>query len=112
MGTPHHISGSASQLFYQNKTSAEYTALFDIAKSLPHPQRTLLSSFIQKATDKEVAARFFLDTVSRQYYASIFEFLATWISLLEKGTLLISYWNVAKARHQCVPPFAKMLSNL
>ncbi|KAF2786917.1 kinase-like protein [Melanomma pulvis-pyrius CBS 109.77] len=84
MGSPYHISESASPLFFQDKASAEYEALSIIAKSLAHPQRTVLSTFILQAIDRESASRFFLHEISAQNKATIFEFLADWIHLMEK----------------------------
>lgn len=107
MGSPYNIAGSASGLFFQNRASAEYQALSVIAESLAHPQRTLLSSFVQQAVDKEYASRFLLDEVYGQDKATLFEFLATWISLLKKGTSLRKYSNVAKVCSQYSLLFAK-----
>jgi len=95
MGSPYNISESASQLFFQNKASAEFEALSVIAKSLAHPQRTLLSTFVQEAADKEVASRFFLEEVSGQGKAAVFKFLATWKKLLKKGTSFRSHLSIA-----------------
>ena len=86
MGSPYNISGSASQVFFQNKDCAEYSALSIIAESLAHPQRALLSAFVQHAVDREVASQFFLDEVSGQGKVAVSEFLADWICLLRKGT--------------------------
>ncbi|KAF2473270.1 uncharacterized protein BDR25DRAFT_341390 [Lindgomyces ingoldianus] len=84
MGSPHHIAGSASRLFPEDKASAEYKALSVIAETLAHPQRTLLSAFIQHAVDREFASRFFLDEISGQKKATVSEFLVDWASLLRK----------------------------
>ncbi|KAF2469556.1 kinase-like protein [Lindgomyces ingoldianus] len=84
MGSPCNVSGSASQLFFQNKSCAEYRALSIIAESLAHPQRTLLSAFVQHAVDREIASQFFLDEVSGQDTVAVSEFLADWICLLKK----------------------------
>jgi len=88
MGSPHNISGSASQLFSQNKDCDEYRALSKIAESLAHPRRTLLNAFVQHAVDREVASRFFLREVSGQDMIAVSEFLADWTRLLIKGILL------------------------
>ncbi|KAF2737068.1 APH-domain-containing protein [Polyplosphaeria fusca] len=84
MGSPYNVSGSASQLFFPNKTCAEYRALSFIAESLAHPQRTLLSAFVQHAVDREFASQFFLDEASGQDNVAVSEFLADWICLLKK----------------------------
>src|SRR5262245_29104726 len=75
MASPHHISGSACRLLTGNKASAEYRALSIIAESLAHPQRTLLSTFVQQAVDPELASRFFLDEITK---ITVLEFLAEW----------------------------------
>ena len=85
MGTPLHISTSASQLFFQNKEVAEYEALSIITQFLVHPYRTLLSTFITEAADRELASRFFLDEVSQGGKSAISDFLADWITLLTKS---------------------------
>jgi hypothetical protein len=66
--------------------SAEFQTLSLIAESLVHPDRTLLSAFVQEATDKELASRFFLDEVLGREEVPISEFLAGWIPLLRMGT--------------------------
>ncbi|KAL9623972.1 MAG: hypothetical protein Q9160_001725 [Pyrenula sp. 1 TL-2023] len=78
MGTLYHISESISWRFIQNKASAEYEAISAIAELFPHPERTILSSFVQQALDREVAARFLLDEISGKTKAALTEFLATW----------------------------------
>jgi hypothetical protein len=83
MACPQNIKGSASQLFYRNKDSAEYNALL-VASLLPHPQRPILSMFILNADNPDVASEFFLDEISNQDAANVAEFLADWISLVEK----------------------------
>ena len=65
MGTPWNIRGSASQLFYQDKSAPEYEALLTIT-DLPHPDRAVLSSFINKARDTKEAAQYFLRAISPQ----------------------------------------------
>ncbi|KAF1841896.1 kinase-like protein [Cucurbitaria berberidis CBS 394.84] len=89
MGTPYHIPRYAPKLFSCDKASAEFQALSLIAGSLAHPQRTLLTTFIQQAVDREVASRFFLDEVLERKNATVSEFLADWISLLRKVTPVI-----------------------
>ncbi|KAF2835795.1 hypothetical protein M501DRAFT_292821 [Patellaria atrata CBS 101060] len=84
MGSPCNISGSASQFFFQNKHCAEYRALSIIAETLAHPQRTLLSTLMQHAVDREIALHFFLAEVSGQGKVAVSEFSADWIYLLEK----------------------------
>ncbi|KAF2856647.1 hypothetical protein T440DRAFT_550000 [Plenodomus tracheiphilus IPT5] len=84
MGSPYHVSGSASRHFPHDQSSAEYKALSIIAKLLEHPQRTILSTFIQQAFDKELAAQFLLAEISGHENDTITEFLADWISLLKK----------------------------
>ncbi|KAF2110426.1 kinase-like domain-containing protein [Lophiotrema nucula] len=91
MGTPYHVSNSVSKLFFQNTASAEYEALSVIAKLLAHPQRTLLSSFVQQAADRELAARFFLSEIHRQDAAAVLEFLADWTSLIKKVRPVVGY---------------------
>jgi hypothetical protein len=88
MGTPYHISRSISQ-HHGDKGSAEFRALSVIAKSLAHPDRTLLNTFIEQATDKELASNFFLDEVLGQDEVAISEFLAEWIRLLRNGMFLV-----------------------
>lgn len=88
MGSPYNIVGCASQLFLQDKASAEYEALSMIAESLVHPQRTVLSVFVRGAADREFAARYFLGEVTGHGKAAIQDFLANWITLLQKGTSL------------------------
>lgn len=90
MGSPCNISGSASQIFFKNKGCAEYRALSIIAESLAHPQRTLLSAFVQHAIDLEVASQYFLDEVSGRDKGAVSEFLGDWICLLKKGTSLLT----------------------
>ncbi|KAF1997655.1 kinase-like protein [Amniculicola lignicola CBS 123094] len=84
MGSPYNISGSASKIFFQNKDSVEYKALSVIAELFAHPQRTLLSVFVQQAVDREVAAQFFFDEIAGQGRAAALEFLDDWIWLLKK----------------------------
>lgn len=96
MGSPCHVSGSTSRQFFGPEASAEFQALSVIAESLAHPQRTLLSVFVQQAVDRELAARFFLNEVSGQDKSTVLEFLANWINLIRKGPSLSSYLNLAK----------------
>jgi hypothetical protein len=78
MGSPYHVSRC-------DEASAEFQAISLIAESLVHPERALLSAFIQQADDRELAARFFLHDVVGENKATVAEFLADWISLLRKG---------------------------
>jgi len=84
MGSPYHVSQSASHVLSCDKASFEFQAISFIAGSLAHPQRTLLNTFIQGAVDRELAARFFLDVVGHDK-AKVAEFLGDWISLLQRG---------------------------
>lgn len=88
MGTPYHFAQTPSRLLPQDKASAEFQALSLITESLPHPQRTLLSTFVNQAVDREIASRFFLDEVIVHSKVSIAEFLANWIGLIRNGTFL------------------------
>jgi hypothetical protein len=85
MGSPYHVSQCPSHLLSCDKASFEFQAISLIAESFAHPQRTLLSTFIQGAVDREFAARFFLDNVARHEKANVAEFLVDWISLLRRG---------------------------
>jgi hypothetical protein len=87
MGSPYHVPPSlcASHLLSCDEASFEFQALSLIAKTLVHPERTLLSTFVQQAIDRELAARFFLDGVVEHNKATIAGFLADWISLLRRG---------------------------
>ncbi|KAF2875038.1 kinase-like domain-containing protein [Massariosphaeria phaeospora] len=103
MGSPFNISGSASQVFFKNKHSAEYKALSTIADSFAHPQRALVSAFVLNAVDRELASQFFLDEVSVKNKGTASEFLADWTCLLQKvrpfvctnvkGTLKQNIWK-------------------
>ncbi|KAF2425514.1 kinase-like protein [Tothia fuscella] len=83
MGSPYNLGGSASQLFFQIKDSAEYKAL-TLISSLPHPQRTLLSLFVEGAVDREHAAEFFLEEISEQGESAMLGFLDNWTRLVDK----------------------------
>ena len=112
MGIPFHVSESISESrFLQTKASAEYEALSTIAESLPNPERTLLSAFVQEALNREVAARFLLDKIFEKNKAALTEFLATWISLLERGMLLIPQQNAAEIFRQCALLLARTWSS-
>jgi hypothetical protein len=100
MGTPYHISGSATHLLSCDKASAESQALSLIAESLAHPQRTLLSAFVQQAANPELASRFFLQEVLGRNNATVSEFLADWISLLRRGMFLSGLRTILIALHQ------------
>ncbi|KAI1986854.1 hypothetical protein LOZ53_004576 [Ophidiomyces ophidiicola] len=87
MGDPWNIRNSASQLFYQDKNSAQYAALLEIS-TLPHPDRSILASFVNIAFDPEEAARHFLRMVlvenSSDSIDNIQQFLSQWMALMEK----------------------------
>lgn len=85
MGSPYHVSRSVAHLLSCDGASLEFQAISLIAESLAHPQRALLSAYIQQAVDRETAARFFLDDVVGQNKAKVAEFLADWISLLRRS---------------------------
>ena len=84
---PWNIRGSASQLFYQDKSSPEYEALLTIT-DLPHPDRAVLGSFINKARDTKEAAQYFLRVTSPQGESVSKEtkhsFLMKWKRLVNK----------------------------
>ncbi|KAF2623084.1 hypothetical protein BU25DRAFT_182580 [Macroventuria anomochaeta] len=84
MGSPYHVSRCASHLLSCDEASIEFQAISLIAESLAHPQRALLSAFVQQAVDKESAARFILNDVVGHNKATVAEFLADWISLLRR----------------------------
>ena len=63
-----------------------------VAKSVQHPQRTLLSVFIQQAANKEAAAQLFLDFVADRGATAVLDFLAEWIELLEKSKS--THWDL------------------
>jgi hypothetical protein len=106
MGTPYHISRSVSQR-YGDKASAEFQALSLIAESLAHPDRTLLSAFIQQATDKDLASQFFLDEALDREEVAISEFLAGWIRLLRMGTFPIKMSNYTNGSPLVRPTISK-----
>ncbi|KNG91455.1 hypothetical protein ANOM_000047 [Aspergillus nomiae NRRL 13137] len=89
MAVPWNIRGSASQLFFQDKTSPQYKALLAIA-DVPHPDRSILGSFINDALDPQEAARYFLRMTSMENGSkapperSISEFLSNWKILIDK----------------------------
>ncbi|KAH4821453.1 hypothetical protein HBI37_008430 [Parastagonospora nodorum] len=84
MGSPYHVSRCPSHLLSCDKASFEFQAISLIAGSLAHPRRALLTTFIQEAVDRELAARFFLDDVVGHDKAKIAEFLVDWIGLLRR----------------------------
>ena len=103
MGTPYNIKGSASQLFYQDTDLLQYKALLAISV-LPHPDRTILSTFIEDAVDPEYAARYFLDTISSRVANDdeepptkevLSSFLTEWICLINKREYLPNGWTWA-----------------
>ncbi|KAF2831066.1 hypothetical protein CC86DRAFT_430713 [Ophiobolus disseminans] len=84
MGSPYHISDAAFRHFPYDHSSAEYEALSTITESLEHPQRTILSTFVQHAVDTRLASQFLLDEVFSRGKASVLEILADWITLIKK----------------------------
>ncbi|KAF2755836.1 hypothetical protein EJ05DRAFT_539695 [Pseudovirgaria hyperparasitica] len=97
MGSPLHISGSASTRYYPNASSTELKALCSIAESFPHPQRAIMSSFIQRATDQDIASQYFLAQVSAQDPVTVFN---RWISILrETRPILCSDSDLPFLRH-------------
>ncbi|KAI1907384.1 hypothetical protein LOZ12_005161 [Ophidiomyces ophidiicola] len=87
MATPWNIRGSGSQLFYQDKKSAQYAALLEIS-ALPHPDRSILAFFINESVDPEEAGRYFLRVTSSENKlastSKLQEFLSKWKILTEK----------------------------
>ncbi|KAF3480716.1 uncharacterized protein GIQ15_06063 [Arthroderma uncinatum] len=89
MDVPRNISHSASQLFLLDKESSEYKAFLAIAH-VPHPDRTILGSFINDAFDPEEAARYFLQITSREDSSTappreaVLQFLSDWKTLINK----------------------------
>ncbi|KAK2743517.1 hypothetical protein FQN57_004814 [Myotisia sp. PD_48] len=89
MAVPWNIPNSGSQLFYLDKEAADYKALLSISH-IPHPDRSLLGAYIQRAKDPQVAARNFLRRTSRQDDSdeppeeTIAEFLDKWKTVVEK----------------------------
>lgn len=91
METPLNIRGPASPLSFKDHNSPEYYALQAVT-TLPHPQRTILGIFIQRADDVDAAARYFLHKignpsdrpVTRYESQKINEFLTDWVRLLKK----------------------------
>jgi len=88
MGTPYRIAQSPFRPDACDKSSVEFQALSLIAESLPHPQRTFLSTFVRDAVDRELASRFFLDEVLVQNKITIAEFLTDWVNIVRNGMLL------------------------
>lgn len=86
MSSAFHIN-TAFRHFPNDEACIEHKALSMIAKSVEHPQRTLLTVFIQQAAVNELAAQLFLHVVSDHGTAAVLEFLAEWTSLLEKGKI-------------------------
>ncbi|KAK2809485.1 hypothetical protein FQN50_003753 [Emmonsiellopsis sp. PD_5] len=87
-GLPKNIRDSASQLFFLDKDSLQYKASLVIS-SLPHPDRAILSCFVEDAADPEEAARYFLRVTwppdgSRASIDVVSHFLLTWKILIEK----------------------------
>ncbi|KAL1957556.1 hypothetical protein VTO42DRAFT_5783 [Malbranchea cinnamomea] len=86
---PRNISGSSSQLFFQDKQSPQYKALLEISQ-LPHSDRAILASFIEDAAGPQEAARYFLHAISPPADSSesttdaILRFLSAWKTLIEK----------------------------
>ncbi|KXS93630.1 hypothetical protein AC578_2600 [Pseudocercospora eumusae] len=82
MDCPKNIENSASQLFFQDKSSLEYEALV-VVSTLPHPQRAILASFVLAAVDRESAAQYLLHETSDRGSgsATTHEFIADWITL-------------------------------
>ena len=88
MGTPWNIRGSASQLFYQDKEAPEYRAYLAIA-DVPHPDRSILGSFIDNAVDPREAAQYLLDKTSKgddceAPKEAVLQFLSDWKTLADK----------------------------
>ncbi|PWY80248.1 kinase-like protein [Aspergillus sclerotioniger CBS 115572] len=88
MAIPWNIRGSASQLFYQDKSSSQCQALLAIS-GVPHPDRSVLGAFVNDAFDPQAAARYFLQTtstedVSKEPKKTVPQFLAAWKVLIEK----------------------------
>lgn len=86
MAIPWNIRGSASQLFFQDKTSPQYKALLAIA-NVPHPDRSILGAFINDAVDPQEAARYFLnktDGSKSPPEKTVSQFLSEWKVLIEK----------------------------
>ena len=86
---PKNIRTSGSQLFFQDKESPQYNALLEISK-LHHPDRAILSSFIEDAVDPQEAARYFSRMLTPQnahngHSADArMRFLSAWKALVEK----------------------------
>lgn len=87
--TPWNIRGSASQLFYQDKECPQYEALLAISE-LPHPDRSILSSFIDDAANPREAAQYFLGVIRKESESSedgkakMVHFLSQWITIIDK----------------------------
>lgn len=83
MDCPRHIEDSASQLFYQDKTTLEYRALLAVS-TLPHPQRPILAAFVLAARDHEAAAQFLLSETANGDPEYLQEFLTDWMTLTSR----------------------------
>jgi hypothetical protein len=89
MALPWNIRGSASQLFFQDKQSAQYKALLEIV-DVPHPDRSILGAFINDAVDPEEAARYFLymtcagEVAGAQPRKTVSQFLSEWKAVVDK----------------------------
>lgn len=86
MAIPWNIRGSASQLFFQDKTSPQYKALLVIT-NVPHPDWSILGSFINDAVDPQEAVRYFLhrtDSSESPPEKTVSQFLSEWKILIEK----------------------------
>ncbi|EEH04116.1 conserved hypothetical protein [Histoplasma capsulatum G186AR] len=84
---PWNIPGSASQLFFQDKQSAQYKALLAIT-DVPHPDRSILGAFINDAFDPQEAARYFLRMTCAgersQPKKNVSQFLSDWKIIIDK----------------------------
>ncbi|KAK2759209.1 hypothetical protein FQN53_008152 [Emmonsiellopsis sp. PD_33] len=85
---PKNIRDSASQLFFQDKESLQYSASLVIS-CLSHPDRAILSCFVEDSVDPEEAARYFLRVTSppdgsTASMDAVSDFLLTWKLLIGK----------------------------
>ncbi|EER42191.1 predicted protein [Histoplasma capsulatum H143] len=84
---PWNIPGSASQLFFQDKQSAQYKALLAIT-DVPHPDRSILGAFINDAFDPQEAARYFLRMTCAGEHSqpkeTVSQFLSDWKIIIDK----------------------------
>lgn len=93
---PWNISGSASQLFYQDKQSAQYKALLAIT-DVPHPNRSILGAFINEAVDSEVVAQYFLQNTCTEDMSGtpskerVSQFLSQWDILVNQCKWMTLY---------------------